>query len=88
MFRFATIRNPTDKVTTQPGFEIAPTTKFVNNIVVRTLTKSTTNEIFKLLTQNIRTVHQKLNAEKIATENTRKLRINLPERLVVSFFAA
>src|SRR6266850_477344 len=161
IFRFATIRNPTDKVTTQPGFEIAPTTKFVtslidiiesdvkqpdkinsinhtlesfiqsksffkssaevvaamstvtttsnktlaskdtatrkevdpsglyetlyNNIVVRTLTKSTTNEIFKLLTQNIRTVHQKLNAEKIATENIRKLRINLPERLVVSF---
>jgi len=161
IFRFATIRNPTDAVTSQPDFEIAPSTKLVSflidviesdekqpdkiklinntlddfiqsgsffrsnaevaaamskaaanptkasasketatekeddqkglyetlydNIVVRTLTKSTTNEIFKLLTESIRTLHHQSKAKKISANQTKKLRINLPERLVISF---
>jgi len=56
-----------------------------NNIVVRTLTKSTTNEIFKLLTEGIKRLHQQSNAQKVSAQQATKLKIILPERLAISF---
>jgi hypothetical protein len=56
-----------------------------DNIVVRTITKSTTNEVFKSLTDNIRTLHQKLNAGKEKSEGRQQPKIILPEGLVISF---
>lgn len=56
-----------------------------DNIVVRTLTKSTADEIFKLLAANIKTLHQQLNADRVSVEQIPELRIILPEGLVISF---
>lgn len=56
-----------------------------DNVVVRTVTKSTANEVFKLLTDNLKLLHRQLNAERLPPEAARKLRIVLPEGLVFSF---
>lgn len=56
-----------------------------DNIVVRTITKSNTNEVFKALTDSIRLLHQRLNPERAGGEDVQKIKIVLPERLVISF---
>lgn len=56
-----------------------------DNIVVRTITKSNTNEVFKALTDGIKILHQRLNPDRAGREEVGKVRITLPERLVISF---
>lgn len=56
-----------------------------DNVVVRTLTKSNTNEVFKALTDGIKLLHQRLNPQMLGGEDVRKIKIVLPERLVISF---
>jgi hypothetical protein len=56
-----------------------------NNIVVRTITKSNTTEVFKILTDTIKSIHQKLNPKMVTVEDIPKLKIILPEGLVFSF---
>jgi hypothetical protein len=56
-----------------------------DNVLFRTLTKSTTNEVFRLLTEELRKLHQRLNSGRIDRRNVGKLRILLPEGLVLSF---
>jgi hypothetical protein len=56
-----------------------------DNVVVRTVTKSNTNEVFGLLVEEIRKLHLKLNAGRLEPGDAGKLRIVLPEGLVLSF---
>lgn len=56
-----------------------------DNIVVRTITKSNTNEVFKALTDSIKILHQRLHTERAGGEDVQKIKIVLPERLVISF---
>lgn len=56
-----------------------------DNIVNRVITKSNTNEVFKLLTDTIRSVYQKLNPEKVRFKNLQSIQIMLPEGLILSF---
>ena len=56
-----------------------------NNIVIRTSAKSTTNEVFKLLTDTIKSTHLRLNSETLTSEDFQKIKIVLPEGLIFSF---
>lgn len=56
-----------------------------DNIVVRTITKSNTNEVFKLLNDSLKSIYQKANRERIKNEDIKKLKIVLPEGLIFSF---
>lgn len=56
-----------------------------DNIVIRTITKSNTNEVFKLLTDSIKVVFQKINSETVRAEDIQKIKIILPEGLIISF---
>jgi hypothetical protein len=56
-----------------------------DNILIRTVTKSTRSEVFKSLTDQIKTVYQQLNADKISVDRIKNLRILLPEGLVFAF---
>jgi hypothetical protein len=56
-----------------------------NNIVIRSITKSNTTEIYKLLVEHIKKMHQKIHADKISETDMRQLRILLPENLIISF---
>lgn len=56
-----------------------------DNIVIRTITKSNTNEIFKLLIDTLKSVYQKINNESVKINDIPKLKIILPEGLIFSF---
>jgi hypothetical protein len=56
-----------------------------NNIVLRTATKSNENEIFQILTNSLKLIFQKINAENIKVEDIPKLKIILPDGLIFSF---
>jgi hypothetical protein len=56
-----------------------------DNIVMRTISKSTTDEVYKLLTEGIKNVHLRLNGERLKDQSVSKLKIIIPERLVLSF---
>jgi hypothetical protein len=56
-----------------------------DNIVVRTVTKSNANEIFKILTDSLKEGFLKLKREKIKKSESSKLRIVMPEGLIITF---
>jgi hypothetical protein len=56
-----------------------------DNIAMRTLTKGTTEEVYKLLTEGIKKLHLRLHGERLRDESVSKLKIILPERLILSF---
>src|SRR6266568_3356663 len=56
-----------------------------DNILIRTVTKSTNSEVFGSLVDNIKALHQQLNADTVSVDQIKDLRIILPEGLVLSF---
>lgn len=60
-------------------------TNLYDNIVIRTITKSNTNEVFKLLNDSLKSIYLKANRESIKNEDIKKLKIVLPEGLIFSF---
>lgn len=59
-----------------------------DNIVIRTITKSNTNEVYNLLSERLKIVYQKLNPETVNTGNIQSLKIILPDGLNFPFSSA
>ena len=62
--------------------------RLYDNIVVRTITKSNTNEVYKNLIDLLKVVYQKLEFKTIGLINVSDLKIVLPDGLVFSFMQA
>jgi hypothetical protein len=56
-----------------------------DNVVVRTLTRGTANELFKLSCDNLRALHQKLDPQKRSVADKREAKILLPDSLQMTF---